>query len=345
MKKLERPVFSMIVPVYNTEPYLAQCVDSLVAQTYQDFEIILVDDGSTDESGRICDSYQSRFQNVKVLHKKNAGLVKARESGIKMAQGKYVGFVDSDDWVDKKLLSAVDEIIKKYKTEIVSFNVLLEFSDRQEKQLGTIPYGFYSKQDMQKEIYPVMLYNKKEKFYNFGIYPSVSNKIFLKEVLENSQCKDGRITMGEDASCTYASLLAANSLYLMPDYFYHYRQNENSMTNLYDRNRFQKYKLLLEYLDKILDKELYDMKQQLLVHKAFRIKHAILNESKAPVNILEKRKELERKMEQYHFQNVFKELGNIKAGIATKIFVFMAKHQMYGSLIFMCEIFKKVHRY
>lgn len=345
LRKATNPMFSIIVPIYNTEKYLEQCLDSLIGQKYKNYEIILVDDGSTDKSADICDFYQSKYENIKVIHKKNGGLVRARKTGIDAARGDYIGFVDSDDWIDLNLLKEVSDILNKYGPEIISFNVMLEYSNRQEKQQNFINCGYYDKNAMEEKIYPIMLYNKNENFYNFGIYPSVSNKIFARHLIEENHCRDERITMGEDAACTYACLLSAKSIYLMPQFFYHYRQNENSMTNQYDAGRFEKYKILLEYLDKVLDDVKYDLKRQKVVHQGFRMKHAILNESKAPVGFLKKKKLLRDKMQQYDFQDTFKKVGRVKADIASQGFLFLARHKMFGGLLLMCEIFKKLHKY
>lgn len=103
------PFFSIIVPVYNVEHYLGECIDSVISQTYEDYEIILIDDGSTDNSGSICDLYKKRFDNkIKVIHQKNGGLSKARNTGIFYAQGIYIIFLDSDDYfLDKNALSKI----------------------------------------------------------------------------------------------------------------------------------------------------------------------------------------------------------------------------------------------
>lgn len=98
------PLISVIVPVYNVERYLNQCIDSILAQTYKDFELILVDDGSKDKSGEICDEYVKKDSRIRVFHKKNGGVSSARNYGIDNAQGTYICFVDSDDWVDETYL-------------------------------------------------------------------------------------------------------------------------------------------------------------------------------------------------------------------------------------------------
>ena len=119
---MEEKLFSIIVPVYNVEKYLNQCVDSLLNQTYKNFEVVLVDDGSPDNSPAICDEYAKKDTRVKVIHKKNGGLSDARNEGVKNASGKYLLFVDSDDYYgDTEFLSKLSENIFKYNSDLVGF--------------------------------------------------------------------------------------------------------------------------------------------------------------------------------------------------------------------------------
>ncbi len=106
------PYLSIIVPVYKVEPYIHQCVDSILAQTFADFELILVDDGSPDNCPRICDEYAELDPRVKVIHKANGGLVSARKAGLRAARGKYIGYVDSDDWVEAKNVRVIMQCSK-----------------------------------------------------------------------------------------------------------------------------------------------------------------------------------------------------------------------------------------
>lgn len=114
---------SVIVPVYNTERYLRKCIDSIVNQTYRDLEIILVDDGSTDNSGEICDEYSAKDSRVKVFHIENSGPSKARNTGIKSMTGNYVMFVDSDDWIDDDTVEKVMSAFKKYGGDLLIFEM------------------------------------------------------------------------------------------------------------------------------------------------------------------------------------------------------------------------------
>ena len=116
---MELPVLSVIIPVYNVEKYLDECVNSIVNQSYKNLEIILVDDGSTDKSGAICDEWRDRDSRIKVIHKANAGLGYARNSGIEVAEGDFVAFVDSDDFIDKDMYQDLMSIAISEKSDIV----------------------------------------------------------------------------------------------------------------------------------------------------------------------------------------------------------------------------------
>ena len=120
-----QPKVSIIIPVYNAEKYLLRCVDSLVNQTLKEIEIILVDDFSTDNSGILCDELALKDERIKVIHKKNEGAGFARNAGIEIAKGKYIGFVDSDDYVDVKMYESMYNVAEKYSTDFVMSSVIL----------------------------------------------------------------------------------------------------------------------------------------------------------------------------------------------------------------------------
>ena len=112
------PEISIIVPVYNVEKYLTRCIDSILNQTFTDFELILVDDGSTDKSGVICDKYSKIDSRIKVIHSKNEGAAQARNYGLDIAKGKFIGFVDSDDYINRDMYQILYENINKYNCDI-----------------------------------------------------------------------------------------------------------------------------------------------------------------------------------------------------------------------------------
>lgn len=114
---------SVIVPIYNVEKYIEKCINSIINQTYKDLEIILVDDGSTDSSGKICDEYAKKDKRIKVIHKKNGGVSSSRNIALTIANGDYITWIDSDDWIEKDTYSKLADIILKNKADIIQFRL------------------------------------------------------------------------------------------------------------------------------------------------------------------------------------------------------------------------------
>ena len=115
---MNEELISIIVPVYNVEAYIHQCIKSIIEQSYKNLEIILVDDGSKDKSGKICDDYARKDKRIKVIHKKNGGLSDSRNAGITVATGKYIAFVDSDDWIEKNMYEKMYNECEKFGADI-----------------------------------------------------------------------------------------------------------------------------------------------------------------------------------------------------------------------------------
>ena len=259
---------SLIVPVYNMESYIQQCLDSLIAQTYQDFELIIVDDGSTDQSGEICERYQSKFQNVNIIHKKNEGLIIARIEGLRKAKCKYITFVDADDWIDADFLELLVTKIEENQADMVAMGYVKEEKTRTEKVLNFCDSGIYERKDLVDQIFPRMLYFKG--FFEFGILPYIWNKIYKKDMLLNCYKRiNTNINIGEDVAVVYPYLLQTNKIVICEEAKYHYRRHNQSMTAekkqdfyanaanlyLYLYNEFQKtafFECMLKQLDQYL---------------------------------------------------------------------------------------------
>ena len=142
-------LISVIVPVYNIEQYLSFCLKSITNQTYKNIEIILVDDGSTDDSPKMCDDYAKRDSRISVIHQKQQGLVAARKVGVKAANGEYCIFVDSDDWISENLLESVLSLSQNGLVDIVNYAVVSVDGPNNIKWHYTIPNGIYEKQQIE----------------------------------------------------------------------------------------------------------------------------------------------------------------------------------------------------
>ena len=144
------PLLSVIVPVYNTKKYLRECVDSILAQTYKNYEIILVDDGSTDGSAEVCDEYADKYDVISVIHKENCGLLHTRKVGFLAAKGIYISYIDSDDFIEPEMYEYMMSKIIENNAEIATCNIVF---DRDGKKLPLSTYdkeGFYNKERLEK---------------------------------------------------------------------------------------------------------------------------------------------------------------------------------------------------
>lgn len=276
-------MISIIVPIYKIEKYINECIESILSQTYKDIEVILVDDGSPDNCPSICDEYANKDSRVKVIHKKNGGLMSARQAGLRAATGEYVTFVDGDDWIEPDMYEKFAEKIEKYHPDMLLCEFIFAYSDRDEKSSQNLSKDYFTKPEMETEIFPYMLF--KDRFYNFGINPCCWSKVFKKELLEkNLYTVTPKIRIGEDAAFTYPCLLDANDVAYISDYLYHYRINEQSMTKSYDNNMEDS--ILIPYRilkDKFSDYD-YGLKEQLNYYLLYLVNFAFRNEAN-PENI------------------------------------------------------------
>lgn len=273
-------MISIIVPVYKVESFICQCVDSILAQTYRDLEIILVDDGSPDNCPAICDAYAHKDSRVKVVHKENGGLMSARQAGINAATGDYVGFVDGDDWIEPDMYASLADAAYKYNADMVFCEFNFAYADRVNLSEQKFSKPFYSKKELENEIYPVMLFDGA--FYSFGVSPSCWSKLFKKNLLQENLLKvDQSITIGEDAAFTYPCIIGAESAAYVNKHLYNYRINPKSMTNAYSSN--MENIILIPYyaLKKAFGSSDYDFSAQLNYYLIYLVNGIIRNEAKA----------------------------------------------------------------
>lgn len=215
---------SVIIPVYNVEKYIVQCISSVLCQTYTDFEIILVDDGSPDRCPEICDEYAKKDKRITALHKKNGGLSDARNAGIRKATGDYIIFLDSDDfWDDKKALEKLATRVKKTKAQVLNYTYKKFF----ESTGKYIPY-FKIKKSMPLELTTKdnqMQYLKKHNLY----IASACNKMVQRDLFKENNLYFKKGVFSEDIEWAAELLLYAQTLDFIDLDFYCYRQRENSI--------------------------------------------------------------------------------------------------------------------
>lgn len=238
----------MIVPIYRIEKYLPACIDSLINQSFTDFELILVDDGSPDGCPEICDAYAERDARVKVVHKENGGLVSARKAGLRAAQGTYIAFVDGDDWVDLYYLDVLYKLAVANDADLVVTGQFREFNGKIETIKPKMA-GVYDEQEIKTSILPNAIYNGR--FCEHGLSTYVWNKLFRKELLEQVLFDvPNEIIMGEDAAITYSYLALCRKLVVSRIPLYYYRQRHDSIVKSIENPQTEYYRLglLMNYL-------------------------------------------------------------------------------------------------
>jgi glycosyltransferase involved in cell wall biosynthesis len=241
------PRVSVIVPIYNTAPYLQQCIDSIRASSLTAIQILLVNDGSTDGSGTICDQAAAADSRITVVHQENQGLIAARLVGLLRATAEYVCYVDGDDWIEPPFVEQLLEIAVGEKSEVVIAGHIEDLAGSREVLTNPIAVGRYSDESLKNNIFPYML--NTGRFSEFGIFSYVWGKLFRREILLESQVRvDRRIVVGEDAACLYPIILGANTISVTDAANYVYRQRTNSMIKTSDALETDRMQLLYRFL-------------------------------------------------------------------------------------------------
>ncbi|HEL1584849.1 TPA: glycosyltransferase [Streptococcus suis] len=229
-KKIKEELVSVIVPVYNVEKYLSQCLDSIIHQTYKNLEIILVNDGSTDGSGKICDDYAAKDGRIKVIHQENGGLSDARNKGLDLMTGQFVTFVDSDDYLENNCIHTLYTYACTCKTDI-SIGKFIEFEE------NTSQFLFHNHLNNGNKIEFLTGDQCLERHHKYflGIFVTAWAKLYRTSLFNDSNpCKSIRYPLGvlhEDQYTTHKLFFKSNKIVFVNDYLYVYRVRENSITN------------------------------------------------------------------------------------------------------------------
>ena len=231
------PEISIIVPVYNVEDKICRCLDSVIAQTFLNYELILVDDGSPDKSGEICDSYAEKHKRIKVIHKQNGGLSDARNAGLKIANGNYIMFLDSDDYITPDCLST----LHKNNADLVIGTIYWAYENgntisQVQRADGIIRKGEY------KNILPDLLGERRLNYVHAKLY---SRKI----IVQNGICfEDDMLTSAEDTVFNFTFLKYCNSIYISGHPVHYYMQCSTGLARRFYKDRYQRSKRLNHYI-------------------------------------------------------------------------------------------------
>ena len=229
---------SIIVPVYNVEKYLKKSIESILGQTYENFELILINDGSTDKSAEICDAYSKEDKRIKVIHKSNEGVSKARNIGIENSNGNYLCFIDGDDWIESDMLLEMNNIISEFQIDLIVNGIKIDNIGLQ----GEV----YSQENKYKEC---LWRNKKEvsdniiNLFENALINSSCNKIYKADIIKKNNIRFKNTNIGEDTRFNLEVFRYCNTIKVSNNCYYHYMRYSNLITlsRILEENSYEEY--------------------------------------------------------------------------------------------------------
>lgn len=260
-------LFSVIVPIYNIEKYIKRCIDSVLGQTFGDFELILVDDGSPDKCPEICDEYAKADPRIRVIHKPNGGLVSARQAGIRVAQGEYIFNLDGDDAVTLDALEKAHRIITQHHPDIISFG----HRTWTDGVVGDAVYepveeGLYTGQDVETKLFPNLLCNRNMQHMLCYLW----GKALRRELVLRHQLNvDPAICLGEDLCCLIPSYMQCQSVYVSKQDVYLYTIRNNSLSGDFKTQQITQIANVIRFLRQLDGTPPADFDQQLARYSCF----------------------------------------------------------------------------
>ena len=336
---------SVIVPVHNVEELLPRCVDSILKQTKRNIDIVLVDDGSTDGSGAVCDEYAKNNENIHVVHKPNGGLTSAWKAGVEASEGRYLGFVDSDDWIDEDMYKRMWESACKYNSDVVVCGLVFDYEDTsipKRNEISSFGKEYYSRKDLE-ELFPKLINDGR--FFGRMLQPARVTKIYRRELVENNMalCKE-EVTVGEDMQLTLPALLDAKSMSVIKDFYpYHYWFNQKSMTGKYDPNYLDKIKVMERRLKEVsAEKGIFDFAPQItndfLGLAVIGLKNGVIRNTEGKESAMAV---IQKYCEDEAVKDALKNHTMDQLPITIKVFLMLMKKKQYSICYWICKLFFK----
>lgn len=296
--------FSVIVPVYNVERFLRQCVESVLNQSCGDFELILVDDGSPDNCPRICDEYALKDGRVKVIHKTNGGAGAARIAGCKTATGDFIVCLDGDDWLSPDYLEKFSAVIDEFSPDICLCGFFNAGKNGNTPCYPVEREGFFDKNDIEKTIYPYLIEDKHSNYFSASLWA----KAIKRELFVASQITvDTRIKIGEDQCVVKPCVFRAESLYVIDECLYYYRQNDESMTKSKGVFDLSVPKLIANHFEKEIGVSSFDFQAQIYRHAVHDLFNAVASQFHAKRDEKEIRRIIRQTLSDEYYKKALKE--------------------------------------
>ncbi len=341
---------TIVIPVYNTKKYLKKCVDSLTEQTYRNIEVLLVDDGSTDGSSELCDEIANKDERVRVIHKANGGVAAARNLGIDEAEGEYVMFVDSDDWLDTDAVETLVEHADKNNVDVIRFNYVREFEGKQLVKKNTfLEERVYLGNECRNVCRQTLGLIGDELSHpeSMNFLASACFNMYRKSLLVNSEVRFFPIEKTgsfEDGLFNFDVFMSVRSFEFIDKPFYHYRKtNGVSTTTGYRRNYIPRQLVLFEQLRSKIDEKDWDFFHEAYNNRmVFSTMEISFNALRNRASFFEKYKEVKIVLTHPDFKKAYKTFDLKYLGLKWKVYYFFIVHSMILPTYMMTAVILKL---
>ena len=311
-------MISIIVPVYKAEIFLERCVNSILNQTYRDFELILVDDGSPDRSPQICDCFAETDKRVRVIHKENGGVSTARNAGLDAVRGDYIAFVDSDDFLEPNMYEKMMDKAMTHNCDVVMCDCVKDFSDHSSVYSHDIRGGFYNLEQLKREHYPHLLMMENVE------YPATISNVTLlwKSVLNTPDMRyQPGVRYSEDLLFGAKLLRRANSFYYMKaEPLYHYVMNPMSASHTYVPDKWNDFQLLHRMIrHEFASDEAFDFSHQIDLCLLFFLYNTLGESNASNLSTKEKKAKMKTILRDENVREMFDRVKVCKLPISKKL--------------------------
>ena len=340
-----KPKVSVIVPIYNVEKFLTRCVESIQKQTLKDIEIILVDDGSPDKCPKMCEEFLKQDNRVKVIHKKNGGLGYARNSGIEIATGEYIAFVDADDYIDLDMYEVMYNAASINDVDFVRVDNYKESIGGKILNRNEVPpmkEGIYDKNRLREELLFPQLGLLPTDTGNRYVSCSVWRNIYRKSIIEKYSIRfvSERDLISEDIPFNISYMMKCESAYVINRKYYHYIVNQKSLTQSYNPDRFNQEIILYHALENQLKAQgIYDKcKMRLERHLLARVRMCLKSELSQPTSYRAKKTKCLNILRNHDVRRIMNRYPVMKLPLKYRTVVMLEKYYA----IFALNLFKNI---
>lgn len=331
--------FSIVIPVFNAEKYLSRCIDSVLRQTYQNFEVFLIDDGSKDQSGEICDRYARQNDRIKVFHKDNGGANSARNIGIDQAGGDYICLIDADDYIEPIYLETIRNVIIQSPVFPDLVLIKAKYVGNELSNIELRP-GFYDIQRLSKKVFPIAIERNIDDWSGSLIPHTPWSKIYKNALLKEHCCRDSQIKVCNDVAFVFECVYASKSIFVCDKKIYvHDNTTKQSLQRKYHPALMNNMAILYKYLDNRLIGLDDTIPEQIAAFKAVSFRRSIQKYYSYAPSLLVARKDMKKSIEE---SGILDMIESTKLPTTYKIRFFLLRRHFYLTCLVMQKIMDKV---